>query len=780
MGELHQHSEVLGAALSYLGRGFAIVPQRPGDKKPCVRWKAYQVRLPTREEMTDWLTHQFPEAGLAVVLGPVSNLFVIDVDGPEAHAELIARLGSEPIAPKVLSGSGKPYRYHLFFRHPGIETRAKITPWHPNLEFRGHRGIVVLPPSLHKSGKRYEWAPGQSLDDFPLPDLPAPVLEALVERAAKDAVASAPPSSASDTPTDLADIQRRARAYLAKLPPAIEGQGGDKQTFIVACRLVRGFGLSPDDALPLLQEYNQRCQPQWMSNELRHKLDEANKWAGARGNLALGEDAAPTPLEDPAPVSTEGVPFHGCVPDFVLADWWLAGPKWWPRLFRARQRRTPVGRGLAWAIHLAVIAQRSPFVVVPDVMLGQVLWGGDRQQWPRNWRQFILRTLQSYSHSLLDVSYQRENRCPELCTLHHSPVRHRHLLVTIKTERDLDDSDRLNEEGKVEEDAWLCRVFLGVLELFGFGGPDELRQYDLTLRTQRQQMNEETFKALKTKISRYRSRGRLLAIYFPLRLFGLAPRVGLSVGQRKLLMAITRELTRDKKSSRPDKAQLIIPGKAASDNALCTVDHPPELQIGKRYVGFNGNGGRRLRRLHGRGYRILGQYSWPIRAMYIPDSETETLAQVRRFLKDLMQVSSLFGLIVAGRHRRTGEWLGLADLLDRTRSPAGCKWLSQCVLRIYTEEDYLRRWRKFFADRMGFSVIPDRDQEPKVVATPSASPVQLMAYLRKAGVSRQELARSLGVSESLLSQYMNGHKDWSMAWQARVEAWVAAREQGRG
>jgi hypothetical protein len=63
-----------------------------------------------------------------------------------------------------------------------------------------------------------------------------------------------------------------ARAYLATLRPAIAGQNGHAATFAAACRLVE-FGLSPDQALPLLLEWNQtHCQPLWTEGELRHKL----------------------------------------------------------------------------------------------------------------------------------------------------------------------------------------------------------------------------------------------------------------------------------------------------------------------------------------------------------------------------------------------------------------------------------------------------------------------------------------------------------------------------
>lgn len=72
----------------------------------------------------------------------------------------------------------------------------------------------------------------------------------------------------------------RARAYLAKLPPAVSGQGGHAVTFRAACTLVR-FGLADHDVLTLLQEFNTRCLPPWSPAELRHKLAEARKVAGS-------------------------------------------------------------------------------------------------------------------------------------------------------------------------------------------------------------------------------------------------------------------------------------------------------------------------------------------------------------------------------------------------------------------------------------------------------------------------------------------------------------------
>lgn len=71
----------------------------------------------------------------------------------------------------------------------------------------------------------------------------------------------------------------RARRYIGKCPAAISGHGGHNATFHVAAALVHGFSLGEAEALILLREWNQRCQPPWSDRELEHKAKSA---AGAR------------------------------------------------------------------------------------------------------------------------------------------------------------------------------------------------------------------------------------------------------------------------------------------------------------------------------------------------------------------------------------------------------------------------------------------------------------------------------------------------------------------
>lgn len=77
----------------------------------------------------------------------------------------------------------------------------------------------------------------------------------------------------------------RARKYLQKMEVSVSGQDGHGKAFKAACVLVLGFELSQDDALQLLREWNQGCQPPWSERELLHKVESAGQQNGERGYL---------------------------------------------------------------------------------------------------------------------------------------------------------------------------------------------------------------------------------------------------------------------------------------------------------------------------------------------------------------------------------------------------------------------------------------------------------------------------------------------------------------
>ena len=79
--------------------------------------------------------------------------------------------------------------------------------------------------------------------------------------------------------TDRAKVIKRARAYLAKMDPAIQGANGSSTAYRAACVLVVSFGLSVEEAAPLFREYSDRCVPPWSPKEQAHKLADAARYA---------------------------------------------------------------------------------------------------------------------------------------------------------------------------------------------------------------------------------------------------------------------------------------------------------------------------------------------------------------------------------------------------------------------------------------------------------------------------------------------------------------------
>ena len=160
-------TRMIDYAMGYLQHKWAIIPRSLDSKMPLIKWKPFQVRRPTEREVYTWW-HTWPEAGIGLVLGPVSGVVAVDSDSEAAHRAFLERLDQPPTTLAALSGSRKPGKKHYFYQSPTFSTNATRRIWHPELEFRGQGGYIVLPPSLHSSGHRYEWVnPSQQIQQMP-------------------------------------------------------------------------------------------------------------------------------------------------------------------------------------------------------------------------------------------------------------------------------------------------------------------------------------------------------------------------------------------------------------------------------------------------------------------------------------------------------------------------------------------------------------------------------------------------------------------------------------
>jgi len=167
------------AALEACGRGWSVVPLHTavGGRCSCgdaecaapgkharVAWKPYMEHRAGPDRVRRWW-RRWPGANVGVVTGAVSGLVVLDVDPRHGGCDTLAVLevvnGRLPHTVEALTGGGGQ---HLYFRHPGLAVASR--PVAPGLDVKGDGGLVVCPPSLHVSGRRYVWeegcAPGEA------------------------------------------------------------------------------------------------------------------------------------------------------------------------------------------------------------------------------------------------------------------------------------------------------------------------------------------------------------------------------------------------------------------------------------------------------------------------------------------------------------------------------------------------------------------------------------------------------------------------------------------
>lgn len=157
--------------------------KRPG-KHPIGKLAPQGLKDATRdpEIVTTWW-RLAPYANIGVPTGALSGLVVLDVDahkfGEDSLFDLTQRFGQLPFTVMALTGGGG---YHYLFAHPGpqLKIRNSVENLGPGLDVRGDGGYIVVAPSSHASGRRYEWELSCHPKDVTLAPLPDWLLERIV------------------------------------------------------------------------------------------------------------------------------------------------------------------------------------------------------------------------------------------------------------------------------------------------------------------------------------------------------------------------------------------------------------------------------------------------------------------------------------------------------------------------------------------------------------------------------------------------------------------------
>lgn len=264
-------------AYAYAEENWHVFPVEPRGKKPITQHGVMNATT-EKEKISKWWS-RVPDANIAVACGHVSGFFVLDVDVADGKQGL-ETLESLNINIKTLTSRTGSGGMHLFYKMPRDESIVikNRTNFLPGLDVRSNNGYVVIPPSVHPSGNKYEWI--RKVNPVKAPDK---LIELIIPK--KIAPWNKPtPLQKIDKNKKNQTLLLRASKYLAECPPAIQGSSGHNSLLYVANALVNGFELSKSETLSMLwNEFNPRCFPPWNRNkssdvrDFERKVDEAIK-----------------------------------------------------------------------------------------------------------------------------------------------------------------------------------------------------------------------------------------------------------------------------------------------------------------------------------------------------------------------------------------------------------------------------------------------------------------------------------------------------------------------
>ena len=220
-----------------------------------------------RKQIREWWTAH-PEANIGIACGSISNILALDVDprngGRETLHRLIEKLGK--LNSTVISNTGGGGTHHIFklAKFPiRKDNHGKV--FGAGVDVISNGAIIVVPPSVHASGKRYRWRKEMSL--------------------LKNALGSLPKKWRNHIKTQ----QSLDRPKPSESETIVTGARNDTLTSIAGT--LHNTGISPKALLAALLAENERCHPPLENGEVeriaRSIGNKPSKFSAAtQGDLA--------------------------------------------------------------------------------------------------------------------------------------------------------------------------------------------------------------------------------------------------------------------------------------------------------------------------------------------------------------------------------------------------------------------------------------------------------------------------------------------------------------
>jgi len=249
--KLLNNKSLVEHAIYYHKLGWSVIPLKPREKIPYMKWEEYQRQRATPKQIHKWWK-DFPNANIGIITGNISNLVVLDFDSVRALLRFRIQVCSTPNTIKQRTGSG----YHYFFSYPkGRDIRNKIGLM-KDVDLRAEAGFVVVAPSIHKSGKRYEWQDITPMEDGlkGLMKMPQKILDFCLK--------------------DFRSPKLNKKVDVINILDGVKEGVRDDTLFRYACRL-KNKGLSRAEVEVFIKEAAKNCSPPFPVEEALTKVKSA-------------------------------------------------------------------------------------------------------------------------------------------------------------------------------------------------------------------------------------------------------------------------------------------------------------------------------------------------------------------------------------------------------------------------------------------------------------------------------------------------------------------------
>jgi putative DNA primase/helicase len=178
----------------------------------------------TDEEKIQRWWEIWEDANIAIAPGKEAGFFVLDVDPRNGGDETLAFLERKHgrLSDTLIVDTGGD-GLHLLFKYPDFSVKNSTGKLGPGLDIKSDGGSIVVPPSLHMSGKRYRWR-----EHAPIADAPDWLLQLLRDGARKSYAIgqrqideNIPEGRRNITLTSLAGTMRRRGLDAIEIEPSL-------------------------------------------------------------------------------------------------------------------------------------------------------------------------------------------------------------------------------------------------------------------------------------------------------------------------------------------------------------------------------------------------------------------------------------------------------------------------------------------------------------------------------------------------------------------------------